>query len=149
MWAAEMKPIRVGLVADVASPTETARGMTDLRAPDDGPSPSRRLVAITAVFDRMRRQTKDGLENRYGPKGGSNGHQVDDVLWSAATGGAPTHLPGRPSGSSALSQAVWTSSSTLSGLRSGVTGVALRRSATVGAGAGVGFDHLKSLVPGQ
>jgi hypothetical protein len=72
--------------------------------------------------------------------------QFDDVLWSAATGGGLTHLPGGPSGSSTLSQATWTNPSTLSGLRSGVNGIALRRSATIGASVGGGLDYIKFLI---
>lgn len=75
--------------------------------------------------------------------------QFDDVLWSAATGGGLTHLPGGPSGSSTLSQAAWTNPSTLSGLRSGVNGVALGRSAAIGASVGGGLDYLRFLVTGD
>ncbi len=75
--------------------------------------------------------------------------KYDDVLWSAATGGGLTHLPGGPSGSSTLAQAAWTNPSTLNGLRSGVNGVALRRSAAIGASVGGGLDYLKFLVTGD
>ncbi|WP_461173928.1 DUF6531 domain-containing protein [Arthrobacter sp. Z1-9] len=75
--------------------------------------------------------------------------KYDDVLWSAATGGGLTHLPGGPSGSSTLAQAAWTNPSTLNGLRSGVNGVALRRSAAIGASFGGGLDYLRFLVTGD
>jgi RHS repeat-associated protein len=75
--------------------------------------------------------------------------QFGDVVWSAATGGGLTHLPGGPSQSSTLAQAAWTNASTLSGLRGGVNGTALIRSGVIGASVGGGFDFAKFLVTGD
>jgi hypothetical protein len=72
-----------------------------------------------------------------------------DVVWSAATGGGLTHIPGGPFPSSTLSQAAWTNPSTLSGLRGGVNGRALIRSGVIGASVGGGFDSAKFLVTGD
>ena len=75
--------------------------------------------------------------------------QFGDVIWSAATGGGLTHLPGGPSPASTLSQGAWTNPSTLSGLRGGVNGRALIRSGAMGASVGGVFDYAKFLVTGD
>lgn len=59
-----------------------------------------------------------------------------DLGWSAATGGLLTHMGGGPAASNTLSQAAYTNPSTWAGfVRQGPNGVAILRSAGLGASA--------------
>ena len=76
--------------------------------------------------------------------------QLQDVGWAALTGGALTHLPGGPSGSSTLQQAARTNVSTVRGLLNwGPNASGLVRSAGFGTSVGVGADLSKLFATGS
>ncbi|CEA07905.1 putative deoxyribonuclease RhsA [Arthrobacter saudimassiliensis] len=73
-----------------------------------------------------------------------------DLAWSATTGGFLSHLGGGPTASSTLSQAARTNPSTWTGaFAGGPNGVALWRSAGLGAGVGGGLDLGRLIVTGN